>query len=265
MMALRKYTWIGLTAARSNLAYLSEVAARTVFLAVILYIFLRLWQVTYGDTGATQLGGLTLPQMLWYLVMTETLTLSAPRVAPEIDQDVRTGALAVQLIRPLSYPLARLWSTLGERLVRFGLNLVVGAAIALLLVGPIAFSAGGLLLFLLALPCAFTLDFLGQFLIGMGAFWLEDTSGLLLIYSRITMILGGMLIPLELFPQAVQPWLRALPFSSIIYGPARMFVHPDAAFLRDLIVRQGLAIVVLSGAVALVYRAGIRRIHANGG
>jgi ABC-2 type transport system permease protein len=265
MMALRKYTWIGLTAARSNLAYLSEVAARTVFLAVILYIFLRLWQVTYGDTGATQLGGLTLPQMLWYLVMTETLTLSAPRVAPEIDQDVRTGALAVQLIRPLSYPLARLWSTLGERLVRFGLNLVVGAAIALLLVGPIAFSVGGLLLFLLALPFAFTLDFLGQFLIGMGAFWLEDTSGLLLIYSRITMILGGMLIPLELFPQAVQPWLRALPFSSIIYGPARMFVHPDAAFLRDLIVRQGLAIVVLAGAVALVYRAGIRRIHANGG
>ena len=265
MMALRKYTWIGLTAARSNLAYLSEVAARTVFLAVILYIFLRLWQVTYGDTGATQLGGLTLPQMLWYLVMTETLTLSAPRVAPEIDQDVRTGALAVQLIRPLSYPLARLWSTLGERAVRFGLNLVVGAAIALLLVGPIAFSVGGLLLFLLALPCAFTLDFLGQFLIGMGAFWLEDTSGLLLIYSRITMILGGMLIPLELFPQAVQPWLRALPFSSIIYGPARMFVHPDAPFLRDLIVRQGLAIVVLAGAVALVYRAGIRRIHANGG
>ena len=265
MMALRKYTRIGLTAARSNLAYLSEVAARTVFLAVILYIFLRLWQVTYGDTGATQLGGLTLPQMLWYLVMTETLTLSAPRVAPEIDQDVRTGALAVQLIRPLSYPLARLWSTLGERAVRFGLNLVVGAAIALLLVGPIAFSVGGLLLFLLALPFAFTLDFLGQFLIGMGAFWLEDTSGLLLIYSRITMILGGMLIPLELFPQAVQPWLRALPFSSIIYGPARMFVHPDAAFLRDLIVRQGLAIVVLAGAVALVYRAGIRRIHANGG
>ena len=265
MMAIRKYTWIGLTAARSNLAYLSEVAARTVFLAVILYIFLRLWQVTYGDTGATQLGGLTLPQMLWYLVMTETLTLSAPRVAPEIDQDVRTGALAVQLIRPLSYPLARLWSTLGERAVRFGLNLVVGAAIALLLVGPIACSVGGLLLFLLALPCAFTLDFLGQFLIGMGAFWLEDTSGLLLIYSRITMILGGMLIPLELFPQAVQPWLRALPFSSIIYGPARMLVHPDAAFLRDLIVRQGLAIVVLAGAVALVYRAGIRRIHANGG
>ena len=265
MLALRKYSWIGLTAARSNLAYLSEVVARMVFLGVILYIFLRLWQVTYGETGATQLGGLTLPQMLWYLAMTETLTLSAPRVAPEVDQDVRTGALAVQLIRPLSYPLARLWTTLGERVVRFALNMVVGALIALVFVGPIAFSAGGLLLFALALPLAFTLDFLGQFLIGLAAFWLEDTSGLLLIYSRITMILGGMLIPLELFPDAAQPWLRALPFSSIIYGPARMFVHPEAAFLADLALRQAAAIAVLAGIIALVYRAGVRRIHSNGG
>lgn len=203
--SFRKYGWIGLTAARSNLAYLSEVAARTIFLAVILYIFLRLWQVTYGETGAERLGGLTLPQMLWYLTMTETLTLSAPRIAPEVDQDVRTGALAVQLIRPLSYPLSRLWATLGERVVRFALNGLVGAAIVLLFVGPIEFSAGGLLLFALSLPLAFTLDFLGQFLIGLAAFWLEDTSGLMLIYSRITMILGGMLIPLELFPAALQP------------------------------------------------------------
>ena len=263
--SIQKYSWIGLTAARSNLAYLSEVATRTLFLAVILYIFLRLWQVTYGETGAQQLGGLTLPQMLWYLAMTEALTLSAPRIAAEVDQDVRTGALAVQLIRPIEYPLARLWTTLGERVVRFGLNTGVGAALALLMVGPISFSAGGLLLFALALPLAFTLEFMGQFLIGLAAFWLEDTSGLMLIYSRVTMILGGMLIPLELFPPALQPILRALPFSSIIYGPARMFVHPEAAFLAGLVLRQGLAIGALALAVALVYRAGLRRIHSNGG
>src|SRR5215218_1905800 len=184
MIAFRKYGWLGLIAARSNLAYLGEVATRTLFLAVILYIFLQLWRVTYAETGAANLGGLTLAQMLWYLAMTEAITLSGPRVAQEVDQDVRTGALAVQLIRPLAYPLARLWTTLGERLVRFGLNASVGAAIALVFVGPIAFSPGGLLLFALSLPLSFVLDFLGNFLIGLAAFWLEDTSGLTLIYSR---------------------------------------------------------------------------------
>ena len=38
MIAFRKYSWLGLIAARSNLAYLGEVATRTLFLAVILYI-----------------------------------------------------------------------------------------------------------------------------------------------------------------------------------------------------------------------------------
>ena len=68
-------------------------------MGAILYIFLRLWQVTYSETGASELGGLSLPQMLWYLVMTEAIVLSEPRVTDDVDQDVRTGALAVQLIK----------------------------------------------------------------------------------------------------------------------------------------------------------------------
>lgn len=265
MIGLRKYAWIGMTSARSNIAYLGEVATRTLFLGVILYIFLQLWRVTFAETGAERLGGLTLAQMLWYLVMTESITLSGPRVAQEVDQDVRTGALAVQLIRPLSYPLYRFWTTLGERVVRFLLNASVGAVIALLFVGPIPFTLGGLAMFALALPLAFTLDFLGNFLIGLAAFWMEDTSGLTIIYSRITMILGGMLIPLELFPNGIQPLLRVLPFSSIVYGPSHLFVSPDALFLRDLIVRQGAAILMFVLFVVLMYRAAVRRIHANGG
>jgi ABC-2 type transport system permease protein len=265
MIGLRKYTWVGLTSARSNIAYLGEVATRAIFLGVILYIFLQLWRATYAQTGAQQLGGFTLTQMLWYLAVTEAITLSGPRVAQEVDQDVRTGALAVQLIRPLSYPLYRLWTTLGERLVRFLLNMAVGAAIAWLFVGLIPLSLAGLSLFIPALLLAFILDFLGHFLVGLAAFWLEDTSGLILIYSRVTMILGGMLLPLELFPVAWQPLLRALPFAGMVYGPSRLFVQPDAAFLADLALKQAISIVLFSVAVAAIYHAALKRIHANGG
>jgi ABC-2 type transport system permease protein len=265
MIGLRKYAWIGLTSARSNLAYLGEVATRVIFLGVILYIFLQLWRATYAQTGATQLGGLTLTQMLWYLAMTESIILSGPRVAQEVDQDVRTGALSIQLIRPLSYPLYRLWNTLGERITRFVLNALVGATIALLFVGTIPLSLAGLALFVPTLLLAFVLDFLGHFLIGLAAFWLEDTSGLMLIYTRVTMILGGMLLPIELFPDSWQPLIRALPFASIVYGPARMFIHPDLAYLGELALRQGVAILLFAVAVALVYRVALKRIHAQGG
>jgi ABC-2 type transport system permease protein len=263
--AATKYAWVGLTAARSNLAYPGEVAARTLFLAVILFIFLQLWRVTYAETGAERLGGLTLVEMLWYLAMTECIALSTPRVAWEVDQDVRTGALAVQLIRPLSYPLYRLSVSLGERAVRYAMSAVVASLVALAFVGPIGVSATGLALFVTALPLAFVLDFLAYLLIGLGAFWLEDTTGLALIYSRVTMILGGMLLPLELFPDALHTAARLLPFSLVMYGPARLFVRPDVAFMAELLLKQAVFILVLAGAVVLVHRAAMRRLFTNGG
>jgi ABC-2 type transport system permease protein len=262
---LRTYGWVARTTVRSNLAYLGEVGARAVFLAIILFIFLQLWRVTYAGTGEARLGGLTLAQMVWYLMVTECITLSSVRVSAEVDGDVRTGALAVQLLRPLSYPLYRLSTTLAERTVRFALNLAVGVPLALLLAGPISLTPLGLLGFLVALPLAFLLDFLAYFLVGLAAFRLEDTSGLALVYSRVAMILGGTLIPLDLFPEGVQGVLKALPFASMIYGPSRLFVHPEAGTLSDLLLRQGAAVLVLAVLVTVAYRAGVGRIHSNGG
>ncbi len=265
MKRLSKYTWVALVSAQSNLAYFGDVASRLVFLAVILYIFMRLWQVTYGETGATRLGGLTLSQMLWYLAVTESITMSAPRVAQVVDEDVRTGSLAVQLIRPISYPLYRLWVTLGERLVRFTMCAVVAAILVWFLVGAIPSQPLGLAMLLLSLPLAFVLDFLGNFFVGLGAFWLEDTNGLLLIYSRLTMIFGGMLLPLELFPPAMQTVLKALPFASIVYGPARIFIMPDWGDLTALLLKQSAGVAAFALVVALIYRRALKRVYANGG
>ena len=190
---------------------------------------------------------------------------SAPLVAPEIDNDVRTGAISVHLLRPLSYPLYRLAATLGERFVRFTINATVGSIIALAFVGPIPFTAAGLAMFVVALPLAFVLDFMAYLVIGLLAFWLENTSGLVLIYSRVTLIFGGVLLPLELFPDAVQPLLHMLPFSSVVYGPARTFVAPDPEFLVGLLVRQAVGVAVFAVLAAAVYTVAVRRIHAHGG
>jgi ABC-2 type transport system permease protein len=265
MIGLRKYSWVGYISARANLAYFGEVAARIIFLGVILFIFLRLWTVTYSETGSAVLGGFTLAQMLWYLAMTEAMVLSSPRVSEAVDEDVRTGAIAVQLLRPLYYPAYRLWTTLGERFIRFLLNAAVGAGIVLFFVGPIPFTIQGLAMFAVSLPLAFTLDFLGYFLVGIAAFWMEDTSGLRLIYSRLIMIVGGMLIPLELFPPVAQPVLQLLPFASILYTPARLFVNPDLSYFMQAIPLQVAWVAMLTGAVIAIYRIAVQKIQGNGG
>lgn len=79
------------------------------------------------------------------------------------------------------------------------------------------------------------------------------------------MVLGGMLIPIELFPEYMQPYLKALPFASIVYGPARMFVDPDPAQLTVLLGNQLMGIFVFSIFVYAVYKIAAGRIFANGG
>lgn len=264
MRFVKKYFFIALLAGHSDLAYREEVYGRILFLAIILYIFLRLWQATYTACGAETLGNLTLPQMLWYLTVTEAIMLSAPRVTQQVDNDVRTGSITVQLILPQSYPLAILSNNFGKRAVRFMLNLFVGSCVAFALVGPLD-SPLGLPYLLAAVPLAFVVDFLGCFLIGLAAFWLEDTSGIFLIYSRLSMILGGMLLPLELFPEWSKPIVKALPFQNIVYGPAHLFLKPEPGSLLAVLSGQCVSIVFLGLVIALVWRLVLRRVFANGG
>jgi ABC-2 type transport system permease protein len=203
--------------------------------------------------------------MVWYLVITEAIYLSAPRVASEVDEDVRTGRLAVHLIRPLSYAGGHFSRAMGDRAVRFAINLAVGSVLALILVGPIPIRVSGIVMFFATLPAAFLLDFLGMFLIGLCAFWLESTAGLALIYTRTVMMFGGMFLPLAIYPAALQPILKVLPFASMLSAPGVMFVNPSLLLLRESILIQGAAVAVFMVMVAIVQFVAMRRLFSNGG
>lgn len=265
MRVVRKYAFVAYLSARSNVAYLGEVMSRVVFLAVILYVFSRLWQAVFLHCDSGRLGGLSLSEMIWYLVITEAITLSAPRVSDAVDLDVRSGSIVNYLQKPLSYPVYSLASNFGERFVRFLVNLAAGSLIAFALVKAPAFSFAGLAFFLVSLPLAFAVDFLACFLIGLLAFWLEDTSGIFLIYSRLKMILGGMLFPITLFPEGVQALLEWLPFSSCTYVPARLLVAPSEAEFVGLVFKQLVGLLVLAVAVAALYEKANKRVFVNGG
>jgi ABC-2 type transport system permease protein len=149
--------------------------------------------------------------------------------------------------------------------VRFTMNIVSGSIVTLVLVGPIPMSLSGLAMFALIVPVAFALDFLAYLFIGLFAFWLESTAGLWILYSRLTMLLGGMLMPIEIFPDRWQPVLRNLPFAMMVYGPARIFVAPNARTLLSIAVSQMWGLAAFSIAVYVIQNIALRRIQSNGG
>ena len=135
MRKLAKYSAVLTATALSSLMYPRDMLVPAAFMALVLFVFVQLWTVTYEQTGGGPIAGLTRGDLIWYLVFTETVVLSAPRIAQRIDEEVKSGGLALALLRPYNYVLYHLARYWGEAVLRLPLNFSVGATIALVASG----------------------------------------------------------------------------------------------------------------------------------
>jgi ABC-2 type transport system permease protein len=213
-----KYAALAAAAARRALAERGVVIGRVVFLGVILFVFSRIWTLL-AERGA--LAGTAQTDFVWYLAVTEWCVLSLPPVFLNIEADVRSGDVACRLVRPISYTGAQLAEALGETALRLA---VLGPAAALF-----AFAIGGGLPsdprgLALALPLgllASVVAVLSLVAIGLSAFWIVDTSPVYWIWQKLLFLLGGLLLPLDLYPDWLRAAARLSPFPAMIFGPGR--------------------------------------------
>ncbi len=264
---LAKYSAVAEVTTRTHLAYLGDFFLRSAFLVIIMFVFAQLWRTTYSGTGASRISGYSLREMLWYLAMSEALIGCLPRVSYTIDEQVKSGQLAYFLVRPHSYVLYLFSAYLGEAAVRLPVNLVIAGAVAWLSVGPPPLVLASLPGLAAAVVLGLALNFTIAAAIGLLAFWFEDTGSFYLLYSRLLMIFGGMLIPLDVFPAAIRRVTLALPTNLIIYGPSRLFVgHAmTAAEIWRLLGQQALWVAILGLGLAGLFRLGVKRVNVQGG
>ena len=260
-----RYLFVGRIAARQQWVYRAELLTRAVSMVLFMGVFIALWSTAYSVSGREELAGYSLAQIIWYLGMAETITLSTSRIFIEIGEAVRSGDLAYTLIRPLRYPFFQVANSLGNSAPRFALNLLTAAVVVLVGTGQVVGSWPGLLAFLGMALLALVLDALFAVLIGLSAFWMEETMPLYLIYQKLLFSVGGLFLPLEVFPGWLERAARWLPFQLITYAPARAFVAFDAGEVGAAVLGQLLYIVLLSGVVMLVWAFARRRMVVHGG
>jgi ABC-2 type transport system permease protein len=261
---MKKYASIFQIQLSNSLAYPGELIGRSLVILPFMWIFYQLWRITFQSTGSEVINGLTLTTTLWYLMMAETIELSRPRLGNVISEAVKDGSIAYILSKPYDFLLYHYSTSMGETVFRALLNAVVGSAMVWALVGAPPGALGALAV-LPVLLGAWTLNFCITALIGLSAFWVEDISAFLWIYQKLAFILGGLLIPLDFYPPALQSFAKALPFAAMTYGPARLFVDPSLQGFLSVLWMQAAWIAVFATALALFYRRSIGVLTVNGG
>lgn len=260
-----RYLFISRISARQQWIYRGELATRAISTVLFLGVFVALWTAAFGVNQSDEMVGYTLPQMLWYLAMTETVTLSTSRIFLDISQAVKAGDLAYVLIRPLSYPLNQVAHSLGNSAPRFVINLLTASIVIALGSGGFSGSWWGFFAFLVMAFLALFLDAMIAVLIGLTAFWLEEVMPVYLIYQKLLFTIGGLFLPLEMFPVWLQKIAGWLPFRFIANAPARVFVHFEFTMFLSTMGGQ-LAYIFFIGALLLtVWRLAQYRMVVHGG
>ena len=257
-----KYSAVTKTAAESQLAYWQEVLARVFFFGIILLTFSGLWEQAIGGG---ELGGYSRTQLVWYLMLTETITLSSTSLLTSIETDVKSGQIAYLLLRPFNYLAYQAAHYSGEMLVSLALNGVAGAFVAILLVGIPQVTASRLLQTLLLFLLGTAVRFALLASLALLAFFVEESRPFYWIYSKMVFTLGGLFIPIDLYPKAFRQVAAWLPFQSVTYAPARAFIAGDWLFCLSSGVKGLLWLGLLSVLAIHLYTKGVKLINVNGG
>ena len=260
----RKYGYIFAIQLTNALAYPGELVGRSLMIIPFMWIFAQLWRATFAAAGTEVISGLTLPDTLWYLMLAETIELSRPRLGTTIADAVKDGSIAYVLNKPYNFLYYQLSTSMGDTVFRAVMTGLFGSLVVWLLIGPPPHLIG----FLVVIPAiigAWLLNFCISVMIGLAAFVTEDVSAFQWIYQKFAFVLGGLLIPLDFYPAWLQNIARALPFSSMVYGPARLFVDPTPQALASTLGMQLVWITALGLLTGLAYRRGITYLTVNGG
>lgn len=267
VLAMRKYAAILYINSLSRFAYIPDVLSELPIMLFRLWIASQFYAVTYSVTNTAEFDGLNFIQLMWLLTFVNCFESSStqPILSKLIEEEVKSGTLAYVVNKPYSYPWFHYAGYLGRTLPNLLINLLGGVCLMWLLVGPahisiIALGAGTLLMLL-----GFTLHFLIDLCIGLLAFWIEDVASIAYLYHIATLIFGGVILPLSLFPDILKRVADILPFGQLYYSGARLIVEFDSNYFISFIQVQAFWLVVFFSLALFIWRKGMKNVSISGG
>lgn len=234
----------------------------SIFLITCLLIFANLWKIAAARIGMVSFNP---DQLLWYIAFNEWVLISIPDTQDEMEQDLRSGRLAYLLPRPISY----LGATFAEAMGTLCVNLLFLGSVTFLFtwwqVGALPFQPIGLLVVILFGLLAGIVALFFRMLIGLSAFWLNEVDPFFWIWEKLLFMLGGLMLPLTVYPQWMQMIANFTPFPAIL--GARSALALD--FNLEQVVTLAVSLIGwgLVGLISLlfVYRKGLRILNVEGG
>lgn len=233
-------------------------------IAIFSLVSYSVWRSIYTLRGGGSIGDFSMEQMLhyqcWALI---TALLIRSHRSWNLSEDIRMGRVSSFLLYPFD-----LWKFHACEFIAFQIVEVFiasGTLLALIATGLISPPGPQQLIVgsLFSLGVA-TLWFSLELLFGLLAFWLEETWVMRFVFNLFCVLLSGALIPVELFPTALQKALMFTPFPLFTSIPVHMFSGTGSVSLPFVSVTLVAWIVIVAALCVITWRKGLKLYSASG-
>lgn len=187
------------------------------------FVKIMILEAFYAQSTSPQ--PISLEQAITFVCLGQALLQLVPwTIDKEIEAHIKNGNVAYELIRPLDLYWHWFFRSMALRLVPtfmrcFPLFLVAGLFMGLS--SPESWTAG--IAFGISVIFSVLLSSAISTLVVITLFWTISGEGLLRLLPHIAMALTGLLVPLPLFPDWMQPFLSLQPFRGVIDIPSRLY------------------------------------------
>ena len=183
-----------------------------------------------------------------------------------IMQEVKSGKIEILLSKPMNYLNYKFFESFGSKLIPFLINFILLSTVLFFIFGiPESMqSVFFVSTFLITFAFCLLLNFLIYAIVGMLAFWIEDTSSILWIVDKFIMVLGGSFLPVAFFPPLMQSIANYSPFGASMFITQTVYNYWALDYLK-LISMQIFWVVILSVILFVIFKRAMKSVSVNGG
>ena len=225
--SLTRHYGIAVLSFKEKLAYRFDFFTALVSTMIMAALLFYLWRAIFENSTSIDM---PLSSLITYVCLGQVIGLTRlswaqRRPAVQAARRIRTGDIAIDLVRPVDYQALRLSDSFGLFIAEILLvNFPAYVLVVLLFdINPPA-SADAAIGFVASLVGAFLLAATLNYLVSLIAFWTFGLLGVLYAQKALMDILAGTIIPLSLFPAWLRTIALALPFQGMAHVPLSIYI-----------------------------------------
>lgn len=234
------------------------------FLAAVMS--LTIWTTIYNNSGSAHFG-YSQSDMISYIFLVSILqNLVLASAIQGLAQDVYSGAISNQLLKPMSLTGYLIMQEIADKLKNTSAMVFEFIALFFIFKPELVIpSLEVVALFLVLTLGAVVLNFFISLLFGSIGFWSPDTWGPRFLFYTLMQFTAGQLFPLDVLPQAFQKIMYATPLPYLSFVQTQVFLNKYSTpeLWRHTAVL--LFWIVLTGVASrIIWKRGLRDYDAAG-